>query len=117
MTSKLKWFAGITAKNWFGGVKGLLMEPVDDKTGEKEEVRIVPLQVALKHAFDELDALRKQTRADQILIASIGTEMEERQAEVKQLRAQLHREVPSWVDRTLVEFDEARHKLRYSRIR
>lgn len=60
MTNKYSWFAGTSAKGWFGGVKALVMTKVDAETGALGVVEAVPLPTALKHVFDELDSLRKQ---------------------------------------------------------
>lgn len=60
MINKLVWYSGQVRWNWLGRAKALVMTQVDINTGELGEVVDVPMPVALKHVFDELDSLRNQ---------------------------------------------------------
>lgn len=114
MTSNLGKWDGTLRRNCLG------LRPKFYLSGER-----VSQGPALKAIWEELKALRLQTRADQLVIEAVGDEMEELRAKVKGLRAQLHREAvqtacvsaearePLDINTVLMEFDEARNKLHH----
>lgn len=74
------------SNKWIGGLKYTYLgnlKAMETKEGLK------PVKEMLHELWHELHGLRLQTRADKILIDSIGKEMDERQDEVKALRAEL----------------------------
>lgn len=85
------------SNKWIGGLKYTYLgnlKAMETKEGLK------PVKEMLHELWHELHGLRLQTRADKVLIDAIGKEMDERQAEVKSLRAEL-RELKrkcAWVD-------------------
>ena len=85
------------SNKWIGGLKYTYLgnlKAMETKEGFK------PVKEMLHELWHELHGLRLQTRADKILIDSIGKEMDERQAEVKSLRAELRelKRKRAWVD-------------------
>ena len=82
---------------WSGGLKYTFLgnlKAMETKEGFK------PVKEMLHDLWHELDGLRLQTRADKILIDAIGKEMDERQEEVKTLRAELRdmKRKYAWID-------------------